>query len=215
MAKPVLGSFANQVYNGLNDVAQPDASLGWPLANYIQGLGMMFQIVEDYSRDQFVNGKLAPGWSQLLDINRAPNAALGWLGQFVGVPLQQGLTDAQQRARILSVGGWNRGTIGSMVAAAQQYLTGTQTVVVRERDASVTPADPAYGLTVITRTSETPDSAKVLAALLTQKPAGIILNYQTLTGTDYQGLFTTYADYQAIFTTYTTYEGVLDLNPGH
>lgn len=215
MAKPSMQSFASGLYDALGPMTDPDASQGWPLANYVNGFSEMFQVVDDYGRDQLIAGNYAPGWSQMLDLNRCPTEALGWLAQFVGVTLQQGLTDAQQRARIAAVGGWSRGTVASIVAAAQQYLTGTKTVVVRERDPGVVPANPAYGLTVITRTAETPSSAAVLAAILSQKPAGIILNYQTLTGTDYQGLLDLYATYQVIFTTYTTYEGVLDLNPGH
>jgi hypothetical protein len=174
----------------------------------------MFQIVEDYSRDQIINGKIAPGWSQLLDLDRAPAEALGWMGQFVGVPLLQGLSDAAQRARIRAVGGWNRGTPASIIAAAQQYLTGAKTVILRERDPVASPVEPAYGLTVITYTSQTPNSAQVLAALQAQKPAGLLLNYQVKTGQDYQSLYVNHPTYSNVYGSYLTYQGVVVDQPG-
>lgn len=214
MPAPVLSSFAQRLYDSLAPLGYDDANHAYALANFCKAFGGMFQVVDDYARDQVVGGKVLPGWSQLVDINRAPAAGLGYLGQFVGVPILVGLSDAAQRARIKAVGGQNRGTLASIIAAAQQYLTGAQTVIVRERDPAAAPTDPAYGLTVITYTSQTPDSAKVLAALIAQKPAGIILNYHTNTGADYQSVFLNYATYQDVYTTFLTYQGVVTAQPG-
>ena len=58
----------------------------------------------------------------------------------------------------------------------------------------------------MTLTSETPDPAAVLAALLAQKPAGIVLTYRQVAGWDYQQMTAeggTYADQSADYTTYT------------
>jgi hypothetical protein len=54
----------------------------------------------------------APGWSQVLDINRCPSYALPWLGQFVGVDLTKtpNLTYEQSVQKILSRPGFSRGT---------------------------------------------------------------------------------------------------------
>jgi hypothetical protein len=57
-----------------------------------------------------------------------------------------------------------------MQAAVAATLTGSQSVSVLERVGG----DP-YALTVVVRTSETPDSAATLAAAMTQKPIGLIL----------------------------------------
>lgn len=214
MPAPVLSSFAQRLYDDLAPLAYDDANQGYALANFCKAFGTMFQVVDDYSRDQVVGNKVLPGWSQLIDINRAPAEGLAYLGQFVGVPILVGLSDAAQRARIKAVGGQNRGTLASIIAAAQQYLTGAQTVIVRERDVAASATDPAYGLTVITYASQTPDTAKVLAALIAQKPAGIILNYHTNVGADYQSVFTSFATYQNVFTTYLTYQGVVTAQPG-
>jgi hypothetical protein len=147
---PVLKSFAQSVYDGLYPFQADDANNGYSLATFITALGEMFQVVEDYSRDQVISGKLAPGWSQLVDINRAPVAALPWLGQFVGVTLPDNLTEASQRQQIQQVNGWGRGTKAAILAAPAPYLTGTKTVILRERFGD------AYTYQVLTKYSETP-----------------------------------------------------------
>jgi hypothetical protein len=121
---PVLQSAAADLYDRLTPIAKPDAGLGYPLANYMAALGTMLQVIDDYARDQNVSGKLAPGWSQLLDVNRCPPECLPWLGQFVGVPVNVALNDAQQRTQVRSRNGWQRGTLGAIVAAAQSQLNG-------------------------------------------------------------------------------------------
>ncbi len=58
----------------------------------------------------------APGWSQILDINRCPSYALPWLGQFVGVDLNKtpNLTYEQSVQKILSRSGFSRGTVSAL-----------------------------------------------------------------------------------------------------
>lgn len=216
MPQPVLGSFAQGLYDAIAPLAYDDKNNGWALALYCNAIGEMFQEIEDYARDSVdANGRVIPGWSSIVDVNRAPSAGLAWLAQLVGVTLDQRLSDADQRAQIRNVGGWDRGSLASIAGAPLPYLTGTKTVIIRERDPGACAAQPAYGLTVITKTSETPNSAAVLAALLAQKPAGLVLNYVVLAGNDYtlvyNGGATTYAN---IFSTYTTYQGLLNGVPG-
>jgi hypothetical protein len=215
MPEPILKSFAAALYDSLTPLAAQDAGLNWPLANYMAAIGEMFQVVDDYGRDQLLSGgKIAPGWSQLIDVDRCPLEALPWLGQFVGVSVDTGLSEADQRTQIRNANGWKRGTVGAIVAAAQQLLTGTKSVTVVERDPTASASHPAYGLSVFTRTSETPDSAAVLAAIISQKPAGIVLNYQDLAPVTYEDLFLDYATYRTIYSTFTTYQGVYTNTPG-
>jgi hypothetical protein len=214
MPAPLLSSFAQGLYDALAPLARDDASNNYALAWYCAAIGTMLQEVEDYARDTTVDGVDAPGWSGLLDVNRAPSKGLGYLAQFVGVTLLPGLSDAAQRDRIRQTDGWNRGTPAAIRGAAQQYLTGAKTVVLRERDVAASASDPAYGLSVITYTSQTPDSAKVLAAIQAQKPAGIILRYVVRTGQDYQSIYTNRATYGALYSAYATYEGVIEDQPG-
>jgi hypothetical protein len=94
----------------------------------------MFDQIEGYARDR-PDG--TPGWAILLDPDLCPAEALPYLAQFVGVKLPEGLTEAQQRFRIKATDGFNRGKPSAIIAAAQQFLTGNKTVIIRERDPSV------------------------------------------------------------------------------
>lgn len=140
------GSFAERVYDELSPLARDDAAHDWALLIYLGGLGQMFQEIEDLSRDT----DAGVGWSPLLDLNRVPDKALPWLAQFVGVQIPSGLTAQQQRDRIAATDGWKRGSVGAIVGAVQQYLTGAKQVLLYERDTS------AYHFEIRTRESETP-----------------------------------------------------------
>jgi hypothetical protein len=202
-------SFAERVIDAVYPLRQGSADLD----TFVHAIcDNLFQEIEDLASDGD-NGET--GWSVVVDLNRIPDKGLDYIAQFVGVQLPPGITAADKRARIARTDGWLRGSKGAIQGAPLPYLTGAKTVILRERDVAAAPNDPPYGLTVITRTSETPNSAQVLAALLAQKPAGILLNYVVLAGQDYQILFNGGATtYQNVFTTYLTYQGVLNAAPG-
>lgn len=63
-----------------------------------------------------------PGWSPVLDVDRAPVEWLGWLAQFAGVRLRPGLAAPEQRARIKNTDGHRRGSSPALRAAARQHL---------------------------------------------------------------------------------------------
>lgn len=144
----------------------------------------------------------SPGWSVLLDLERIDPKGLGWLAQLVGVQLDPNLADAEQRDRIGSTDGFRRGTPGALDGAARQYLTGTKTVVIRERYGG------AWKLNIVSFDSETPDPDRVLAAILSQKPAGITLDYNVLPGQDFQSLLDDHDDFQDVLDTYADLDDV-------
>jgi len=203
-------SYAERLYAMLEPLARLDSTTGWSLLTYINALGLEFQLVEDWVRDT----PDGPGWSLLMDLGRCPDVALPWLAQFAGVRLLPGSTPADQRARIASTDGFNRGTRQSLIGAARATLTGAQTVVFRERNGAALghPASPdyAYYLTVLTYDSQTPDPTATLNALLAQKPGGIVLDYRTAPGQDYQQVRDTRASYAALKTAYADYAAVRD-----
>jgi len=166
----------------------------------------MYDEMESYISDSD-NGEV--GWSILLDLNRVPTKALPWLAQFTGVRLDQSLSDANQRQQIADAAGLYRGSLASIVAAAQRHLTGTKDVLVEERYQG-----SAYKLWMATRTAQTPNTAVTLADILTQKPAGIVLTYQTVAGQTFGELLGTTLVFSTAYTTYTTFEGVLRNAPG-
>ena len=69
----------------------------------------------------------APGWSQILDVDRCPDYALPWLGQFLGaaIPLDSGLTRQQMVQKIKQRSSFNRATPEAIVAELVQ-LTNIQ-----------------------------------------------------------------------------------------
>lgn len=171
---------------------------------YIGAISSMFEEAEDAVRDGETGN---PPFSMMFDPDNVPTYALAWLGQFVGVQPEnqsQFETDddfyARQRQRIKDHLGFARGSAAAMLAAAQLYLTGNKTVLFRERDGS------AYHLTVVTRTSETPDSGKVLRALTDLKPAGITLDYHTITGRDFDEVKADNATFAAAAAAYTSFD---------
>lgn len=164
------------------------------LQAFITTLGQMFEQSELAARP----GDDLPPWSQMFDPAMAPEEALAWLGQWVGVmpEFKSSLeTDedffARQRQRIMDHLGWNRGSAAAMKAVITPLLTGNKSVFFQERSTS------AYTVTVITRTSETPDPAAVERALRTQKPAGIVLTYLVTAGR-------TFAETTALAQTFAT-----------
>jgi len=68
----------------------------------------------------------APGWSQILDINRCPSYALPWLGQFIGVDLSKtpNLTYEQSVQKILSRPGFGRGTVPALQNSLAAIING-------------------------------------------------------------------------------------------
>jgi len=200
-------SFAERLYLALAPVARWDDENAWSLLILVNAIGAMFQTVDDVVRDT----PDGPGFSILLDLNRCPSEALDWLGQFVGVRLPAGATDAEKRAAIAAESGFRRGTRAALEAAVKATLTGAQTVIVRERsgDSTAEPIDYAYRLKIRTYPAETPDAAATLAAALSQKPGGIVLDYATVAPATYGSVAVDYATYAVVAATFADYFALL------
>jgi hypothetical protein len=208
------------LYATLGPWADQDEKLGYPLLDFCGALAAMFDAIETFVRDDNSNPKQPrPGWSIVLDPDRIPDAMLEdilpWLAQFVGVDVDTKLSFADRRTQTKAQDGMRRGTRGSIIAGVQSQLTGNKTIFIKERDSAVSSvAGGAYGLTILTWASETPDTAKVTAALAKQKPAGIILSYATITGATWQFVNTTYASWTAVKAAFLTWNGVRNNVPG-
>jgi len=164
MARPATTDLGEAVYARLEPVATQDEALGWPLLTYVQALAEMGREVEELVR----GGEQA--WDPLLDVDLSPDWNLPYRAQFVGVRVTPGATPAQARAQIKGVGGFKRGTPAAMIEAVKATLTGTKYVGLIERDGD------AWHITVTTRSSETPNPSATLAAAVSQKAAGLVLN---------------------------------------
>lgn len=181
------------LYDEVATLAVGDADLGYPLRTFVDaGAGYLLQRIDDLVRDT----PDGPGWSQTVDPTRASTEVLPWLGQFVGVPVDTGKSDAAQRAQIAAKAGFSRGTLPAVAAAANSVLVAGQTVQITERtpDAyhfTVTVSTAAalsksyadlsvqYGTysalaaAVPTYNSFIPGTDKIRAAVQAAKPAGL------------------------------------------
>jgi len=179
---------------------------------FCSALGLMLKPVDDISRDG-PNGE--PGWSQILDLTRAKDEWLKWLGQWAGylVPDKatseaQSVWSARERGRIVSRSANRRATIALLREIIQEHLTATKTVIIQERSAD------AHTLNVYVYNSEIVDSTAIVqAAALAAKAYGLILVYNVLTGANYTLLQASNASYTIMTGKHANYNSVLT-NPG-
>lgn len=211
MTRPTVGNVAELLYEAVAPLAYADEENDWALLKICEAVGTMLETVYNWA---IPDEDVRPGWSVLLDLDDAPEEALAWLAQFKGVRLPDGITASEARTRIANADGFDRGTIASMRELVSPLLTGTKTIHVRERYSIYDPTvDSAYHIQVRTLTDETPDSDAVLAVLEAWKPAGLILNYQTVAGQSWQDVIDGNASWTAAMAAYDTWQELIDDEP--
>lgn len=165
----------------------------WALCD---GIYAMFQAVEELTAER-PDG--LSGWANMVDINACPSQYLPYLAQFVGAEVKLGLSDADQRAYILSLPGFNRGRPATIISEVQATLTGGKFVDLQER----TPT--AWRYAVVTKPSETPNPAATIAALQAQKPGPDQFQHLLVEAATYGWLAGEYDTYAIVASTYATY----------
>jgi hypothetical protein len=177
MAQPVVSPLSQEIYDALLHLARRphnDADYSWAALRLVAAVPEQVADLDDLASDGATG---LPGWSRLLDIDLAPAWALSWLAQLVGASCIDGLSVADQRMCIRDASGRRRGTVAAMRTAAQATLTGGRQVLITERYQGF-----AYRLRVQTYSAETPNSTVTRAAIVSQKPAGLVLTYDVLLG---------------------------------
>lgn len=176
-------TIANEIYTAFLPLVEQYGDEGGMLYDYIFGLSTMLQPIDDLSSDGANN---EPGWSQVLDLNRAKDEWLPWMGQWVGyfVTARRPIEDPvvwsdRERARMITRSSHRRGTIEIIKEIAKENLVGAKEVYIRERD-----GDP-YVITVVTFSGQTPDPIALEEAVRYQKAAGLIMNFSNNAGQDY------------------------------
>lgn len=139
-------------------------------------------------------------WAAIFDLEQVPDEALDYLGQFVGSQFLPETTPAQKRELIANPTGFERGTVEALYKATRVFLTGSKSVILIERAGG-----DAYHLYIRSILSETPDEALVRNAILNVKPAGLVLDYDAVTGPDYLQIDTAYATYADLDAAYAMY----------
>ena len=179
------------------------------LGDYLDAIAEMFSEVELYAFAE--DDEL--GWAILLDPDLCPAPALPYLAQYVGERLPQGIEEVMAREWIKDAPNQRRGTLMSIVRAAQRTLIGQRTVSIKER-AGPGDTDDGDHLMVITYTVETPNPAAVLADLRTVVPADVVLNYEVRVGQTWAQAATGKANWTAVATAWPTWEQVRNVRVG-
>lgn len=208
---PTIGEEAYTVdFRPLVDAyGDPDYSL----SVFLHGLGAMLQQIDDISKDG-PDGE--PGWSQIFDLTRAKTEWLPWAGQIVGYsvpsrPDNQSLDeyDAIQRERIITRSAYRRGTTSLLREVLQEQLGGSQRVIIHERASG-----NAYWIDVWVYANEVLTSeAEVRRAALSQKAAGLLMDFRVLSEQSYELLFAESTSYQVVKDKFANYQEVYT-NPG-
>lgn len=198
MAAPAVSEATADLYEALEPFAALDSdATGWALLNLCAAIcSTPIDQIHGYVTDTDDR----PGWGIVLDPTDAPDEVLDWLAQFVGTVLTPSMDTAAKRAAILLPRGFRRGTPEALEQAVAATLTGPQTVLVDERWTG-----DAYKLRVRTLASETPDEPATLAAVISQKPIGIVLTYLRITGQDWGDLQLDHASWTAKMSDYATW----------
>lgn len=207
MPQPIVSSGGQQFYDAVSQWHPDDELHGWPGLYWCEalassGLSQVLDVISDKPDG-------TPGWSSLLDVDTCPYDSLGWLGQFRGVTIPNGITDAAARSLILNEAATGRGRPGTLVAAVQGTLTGSKYCVIHERDTS------PYHATIDVFVSQMPDSAATAAVIAANKPAMLIIGLNAMTGPTYGQIRTTLPvdSYGSRETTYPTYGNVQEYIP--
>jgi hypothetical protein len=153
------------------------------LGTFVDALATMFAEVEQYAFDS--DDGTQQGWTLMFDPVNCPGAVLPWLAQWIGERFPPGLTNGLKRQWIGDRPTANRGSLSSIVNAAQRSLTGARTVSITERSGG----DPDT-VAVLTYTSETPNPAQVAADIKSVFPASMILVLTTGAGQSWNGVKT-------------------------
>lgn len=193
---------SQDIYEGLGRYATDDTT--GHLADWMAAAGadldLINLIVGEGENDE-------PTWTAAFDLDRAPTSVLAWLAQFVGAQITPAMTDEDARQAISAPDGFAVGKVTSIRSAAERTLTGTKRVVIRERT-------PDYGtLYVRTIASETPDPDLTEAAIRSQKPWHLVLDYEAATGISYIDLAEAFETYDDLAAADLTYDEVSELEP--
>lgn len=199
-----------EIYDHFSPVVSMYGDPGDHLKFYTYALGRMFQPLDDFVKDGFEG---EPGWSQVLDLQRAKDDWLPWLGQWVGyyVSTQSGidasLWSTRERTRIISRSAHRRGTVAALIETAQDMLTSPKNVIIQERFG---PVSTAHTITMSVYINQLTTSQSLFAAeLQKRKAAGLILYINFLTGVEWSTLIANQATWAVVTSKFVNWSEVI------
>jgi hypothetical protein len=185
------------------------------LAWVCDAIGVMADPLYTLVMDQGEDGDpgYVPGYGSLMDPTLAAAEDLPFLGQFVGVQIPVGSSDAAGRSLVIAEAGLNRGTPSAVVAAAKRNLTGTQSVAYFERVyVDGTPNAGWFGLVV--RPEECSSVAALTIAVEAVKFGGLRWWLVQTDGWTITGMEASQATITALEGAFVTINGLENDRPG-
>jgi hypothetical protein len=187
---------ADRVYKRLEPIAHGDEDTGYMLYGLVEALTLPQDPLEEIVREDDTH----PAWTRAVDPYEVPLWALPWLANLVGVEWA-GASSEALRTKTIERPNYRRGTVPAIRSAAQTTLTGTKTVFVGARDGG-----SPWRMSIGTLATETPNPAWTLAAILSEKPAGTILEALVdLADWTYLAIWASYQDIAEVDATFATY----------
>lgn len=209
MPAPTLHPVAEQVYRLLPDYMQSaDPDTDWTLARFTGAAAVGLERPNEFltlvDPDTSVTGTC-----ELVNAAAVPRAYLAWLGWLVGVDTSV-IPDADVRDAVVNAATTQRrGSLGAMATAVQRTLTGSKTVWIYNNLSGIDP----YVVTVVTLSAETPDAPAALTAAWAEKPAGVDLDMQTVSGAIWANATATYATWNAVVAAKATWTALVTAIP--
>lgn len=119
MAYTITSPFGERLFARLEPWQSDD------LARFCDALGVMFDPVLELAEEVGTDGEpgYIPPYGRPFDPDECPYDALGFLGNFIGVPIPVGASEAEARALVKAESGLNRGTRSSIESAIQRSIS--------------------------------------------------------------------------------------------
>ena len=201
MSRPAVHAATEQVYRLLPDYVRGADENGWQLLEYLDGAANGMRPAADFLTLADPNTSVS-GTCEMVNPAAAPRAFLAWLGGLIGVDTTA-LDDAHVRAALGNAStAQRRGSIASLTFAIQRTLTGAQYVRVFTNVGGANP----YRITIVALTSETPDPAATLLAAEAEKPAGMELELQLVSGSTWNLVEANYPDWDAVVAAHPSWD---------
>lgn len=144
------------------------------LTRLCDAVGQMYQGILELAEEEGEDGSAGyvPAWGKLLDPLTCPGKDLPYLGQFVGVEVPTGATEAEARAAVKREAGLARGTLQS-IEEAIEHIIGAEPFALQERTA-LNGSEAAYHFNVIVGTGKASTALKEAIEAVT--PGGVFFS---------------------------------------
>ncbi|CAA9324132.1 MAG: hypothetical protein AVDCRST_MAG68-2136 [uncultured Gemmatimonadetes bacterium] len=185
----------------LADGADADAAAGWPLGHYVAALLAPVTIAD----------RVAAEPRLLLDVDLAPVELLSSVEQSTGTPVDKRLSETMRRDRVRRRSSERQGRNEEIRAAVAETLTAPALIRLIERYDPARPdldfygADARFHLTIVTRTTQTPDPALTARRAQDAAPMRVLVHHVVSEGVTYdEAAARTYDSAGAAGNTYNT-----------